>query len=111
MFCLKCGKEIAEDQVFCPDCLAVMEAYPVKPDTVIHIPHRPVRAPEKRHHTLSAREQLLQLRKTVRWLMLTVAVLAVVLMLTAAMLLHQLDTPNAPASLPLGRNYTTAQQD
>lgn len=111
MFCLKCGKEISEDQVFCPDCLAVMEAYPVKPDTVIHIPHRPVRTPERKHRTISAREQLIQLRKTVRWLMLTVAVLAVVLLLTAAMLLHQLDTPGTPTALPLGRNYTTAQQD
>lgn len=110
MFCLKCGKVISEDQVFCPECLSVMEAYPVKPDTVVHIPQRAPRSPEKKHRTVSPKEQIYQLRKTVRWLMLTSAVLMVALLLTAAMLLQQLDKPNTPAGTPLGRNYTTAQQ-
>ncbi|MBO5316898.1 MAG: zinc ribbon domain-containing protein [Oscillospiraceae bacterium] len=110
MYCLKCGKEIAEEQVFCPDCLAVMEAYPVKPDTVVHIPQRAPHTPEKRHRTVSPKEQIYQLQKTVRWLMLTATVLMVVLLLTVAMLLHQLDKPSSPGGLPLGQNYTTFQQ-
>ena len=35
--CMKCGKEIPEERVFCEECLAVMDAYPVKPDTVVQI--------------------------------------------------------------------------
>ena len=35
MSCMKCGKEVSEDQVFCPECLAEMERYPVKPGTPV----------------------------------------------------------------------------
>lgn len=110
MHCMKCGKEISDEQVFCKDCLVMMDAYPVSPDTVVHIPHRASRPVEKKHRELTAREQISQLHKTVRWLILTVMVLTVALLLTAAMLLHQLDqTPN-PVGNPLGRNYTTQEQ-
>ena len=40
MSCMKCGKEVSEDQVFCPECLAEMERYPVKPGTPVLLPHR-----------------------------------------------------------------------
>lgn len=110
MNCMKCGREVTEGQVFCPDCLKVMEAYPVKPDVVVHIPQRAPRSAEKKHRTPTPKEQIVQLHRTVRWLMLTTMVLAVVLMLTAAMLLHQLEKASSPAGGPLGRNYTTSQQ-
>lgn len=38
MNCMKCGREIPVGQVFCDGCLKVMETYPVKPDTAIHLP-------------------------------------------------------------------------
>ena len=40
MNCMKCGRETAEDQVFCPVCLEEMENHPVKPGTVVLIPSR-----------------------------------------------------------------------
>ena len=40
MYCLKCGREVNEDKVFCPDCVSVMEQYPVKPGTVVLLPKR-----------------------------------------------------------------------
>ena len=40
MNCVKCGREIPEDQVFCEICLTEMENYPVKPGTAVHIPPR-----------------------------------------------------------------------
>ena len=30
MFCMKCGKEIGEHQVFCNSCLEIMSQYPVR---------------------------------------------------------------------------------
>ena len=39
-----------------------------------------------------------------------VCLLLVALILTAAMLLHQLDEPSAPAEMPVGRNYTVTQE-
>ena len=71
MNCVKCGREIPEDQVFCEHCLAEMERYPVNPDTAIHIPTRPqeeeiVKKPVKRKHIPTAEELLLKTRKKLR---------------------------------------------
>ena len=41
MNCIKCGVTIADSQVFCPQCLEVMEKYPVKPNVQVTIPVRP----------------------------------------------------------------------
>ena len=48
MYCMKCGKEVKENQVFCDACLVIMEKYPVKPGTHIQLPHRPFLPQESR---------------------------------------------------------------
>lgn len=109
MHCLKCGKEAAEIQVFCDDCQAVMENYPVKPGTAVHLPRRDVSAQKKksspRHQEETSAEQILRLRKTVRRLLFIVATLSLLLSATAGMLLHLL--LNDDASSTIGKNYTT----
>ena len=70
MQCLKCGREIDPEQVFCADCLAEMEKYPVKPGTVVHIPHRPPQSSVKkptahRYPAASPEEQVKKLKKRV----------------------------------------------
>jgi hypothetical protein len=80
MNCVKCGREIDEDQVFCELCLNEMETYPVKPGTAIHIPARQPVEEVKKHRTkrsalLSPSEQVLKLKKKVRRLRITVIVL------------------------------------
>ena len=43
MQCMKCGMEVPEGQVFCNGCLEVMDKYPVKPGTPVHIrPRKPI---------------------------------------------------------------------
>lgn len=110
MNCLKCGKETQNNAVFCESCLQSAKAAPVKPGTAIHLPHREALPQEKktvpRRHIPTPAEQILQLRGTIRWLAVTVAVLSVVLCLTAAMLIHTLSSPTDTGS-DLGRNYTT----
>ena len=76
MGCLKCGKKTAGEQVFCDQCLAVMEAYPVKPDVHIQLPNRPgddYKIVRKRRPP-SPEEQVVSLRRKVRkltaWLVL-----------------------------------------
>lgn len=70
MYCLKCGKEVYEDQVFCSDCLSLMEKYPVKPGTAILLPRRRegnvASRPVSRRKTLTAEEQIRKLRRIVR---------------------------------------------
>lgn len=54
MQCLKCGKTVSEKQSFCDACLEVIEKYPVKPGTPVHIlPRTPKeKAPKKRELSL-----------------------------------------------------------
>ena len=41
MNCMKCGREIGDDQAFCSGCLELMAQHPVKPDVVVNLPlHR-----------------------------------------------------------------------
>lgn len=77
MFCMKCGREITGEQVFCEDCRLEMEKYPVRPGTVVQLPRRSEqsvhRKPPKRR-MVSAEEQVRTLRKWVRSLVILVAI-------------------------------------
>ena len=104
MNCMKCGVEIHEDQVFCADCLKLMEAYPVDPGTPVHIPKRPVRSVDKKARELKPQEQIAALKRVIRWMLLTIGVLTVAVALLASLLLYRL---NEPKPQPItGRNYT-----
>lgn len=111
MNCLKCGSETVENKVFCEHCQTVMQAYPIKAGTVIHLPHREPPASEKKapakRRDVPVSDALPQLRKLIRFLTATIALLSLLLCISAGMLIHILmDTEAAPA---IGRNYTTSQ--
>lgn len=105
--CLKCGKETQTSQVFCDECLEVMQQYPVRPDIAIQLPQRNARGQERAvgPQELSAEEELLRLRRMLRWLVGFVAVLAVLLMICAGLLLQ--DIPSNTPKPDIGKNYTT----
>lgn len=106
MNCLKCGKETADPHVFCDDCQADMESSPVKPGTPVHLPHRAEPQERKsRHRTPSSREVLNSLRRMVRWLTATVAILTVIICLLAGILFRTISQQNATNLI--GKNYTT----
>ena len=110
MNCVKCGREIEENQVFCQSCLEEMEQYPVKPGTAVHIPSRKTEEEFKKvHHKkrpiLTPSEQIAKLRKKV----LRLRILAVLLMLICGVLgyvvartVEELDFQRL-----LGQNYNT----
>ena len=71
MNCLKCGQNIAEDQLFCESCLEVMKRYPVKPNIAIQLPHRDAhsavkRSQPKRRQAPTAEEKLQTTRRFLR---------------------------------------------
>ncbi len=107
MGCLKCGKSTTDGQGFCPECLAVMEAYPVKPDVHIQLPARADQTAQtksgRKHKSLSLEEQVVVLRKRSRRLTALTVALAVLLCVAGALLLRNLDTQALPE---LGKNYT-----
>lgn len=110
MTCMKCGREIPAEQVFCDSCLALMEKYPVKPDAAIHLPLRKEATSTKkqsgRRRQLPPEEQILLLRKRNRRLRLTVVILSIVLAAAVAGVVFLQLHPDAPATIPMGRNYT-----
>lgn len=108
MNCTKCGREIAEGAVFCSKCLDTMALYPVKPGSVIQLPQRKA-APSKktvsRRKLLSAEEQVIQQKKTIRWLCIALASTFLLLCLSVA-LLFNLNREKESAET-IGQNYMT----
>ena len=111
MNCVKCGREIGEDQVFCGQCLDEMEKYPVKPGTAVHIPTRApreeVKKQPKRKLALSPSEQIQRLQKKVRILRLALALMLLIcagLCFVIGRTVMELDFQRL-----LGQNYRTEQ--
>ena len=111
MNCVKCGREIGEDQVFCELCLAEMEHYPVKPGTAIHIPaqtaqEEPKKQP-KRKPVLTPAEQILRLQKKVQGL----RIVLVLMMLLCGMLCFLFGRVAMELDFQrlLGQNFRTEQ--
>ena len=113
MSCLKCGRETQQSQVFCPACQEVMQAHPVKPGTVIHLPNRDASALDKKpvpeQWEDRPDDQLQKLRILTRWLTAAIALLSLLLCIAAGMLVHTLNTNVKTPTI--GRNYTTAQDN
>ena len=97
MQCMKCGRKIKDNQVFCEECLGIMETYPVKPGTPIQLPtpsktSLPTRP--NRRKTLKPEEQIQRLRSTVGRLTIALILLTLILIIVSAMLFWLLDTTN-----------------
>ena len=96
MNCLKCGRTLKDQLVFCPDCQADMENYPVKPGTPIQLPTQPKLSPAKkkparRKKMLKPEERLPRMRSAIRWLIFALVVSLLAFILTAGMVLILLD--------------------
>ena len=99
MHCLKCGREIEEKQVFCPDCLAHMAENPVKPGTAVKLPHRSsAPAPKKRtsrwRKEREPEELLIHQRKLIRRQFLALVVASFLLIVAAVLLLWMFKIKN-----------------
>ena len=107
MNCLKCGKKTVDEHVFCDECLAVMERYPVKPGTPVHLPRHAFaptnKKPAPRKRTISQEEQIEKLRKRLRRSRLAGLVLLLVLCLAAVLLVREIAGEDIPV---IGQNYT-----
>lgn len=94
MNCMKCGRELKGTEVFCPECSAEMEKYPVRPGTPVQLPPRTFTAPQKkraRRRNLKPEEQVARLRHSVRWLSIALIVLLLAFGLVTVMLLQLLE--------------------
>lgn len=108
MYCMKCGKEITENRVFCDNCLEVMSQYPVPHGTPIQLPStnrssEKKAAPKKRQPTTE--EYLVRFRKATRWLSVALVSSLLVLSITIALLVNNTNVPSATNDI--GKNYNT----
>ena len=114
MNCVKCGREIGEDQVFCEACLEEMEHYPVKPGTAIHIPTRRdmgelKKNNQKKRPIVPLSEQILRLKKKV--LRLRIVVILLLLLCGGLCLLIGRTAMELDIQRLLGQNYSTIQTE
>ena len=112
MNCMKCGRELNGEGVFCPECLEEMAKYPIKPGTVVHLPRRKYEPPLKkamnrRKAQPAPEEQVKNLRKLVRRLMGALLITLVLLGVSGYFtVVHLLE--NNVVRLP-GQNYSSVE--
>ena len=112
MNCMKCGVELKTSGVFCEDCLADMDKYPVKPNIKVQLPPRntpsAVRKKPKKQWFSEPEEQIAHLKKVRNRLI--ALLLAAVLALTAAgaAILRLLDI--SMDDFGIGQNYGTIDE-
>ncbi|MBQ7801004.1 MAG: hypothetical protein IJ375_01625 [Oscillospiraceae bacterium] len=109
MNCMKCGKETEQDQIFCPECLAEMEKYPVKPGTVVQIPVQPAKKqPHHRRPVVTPEEQVRRLAKRNHRMTLALILVSAVAILFALLSFDILEKSSMHRLL--GQNYSVIQQ-
>lgn len=108
MNCMKCGTEIKGSGVFCEQCLAEMEKFPVKPDIRIHLPVRPaataVRKKTRRQRYVKPEDQIRHLKQVRNWLCGLLIFVLLAFAASSAMLIHLLDSEDG---FNIGQNYET----
>lgn len=106
MGCLKCGRDTISEQVFCPDCLAEMQKYPVRPGTVVQLPSRKHSSAVKKvmkRRTVPLDDQVKILKKRVRTLtLLLIVATAIAIAMSVPAVEHLMEN-----HFKIGQNYTT----
>ena len=112
MNCLKCGRKIENSGVFCDECLAIMEKYPVKQNVALQLPRRKEEASgkksSKKKHQLPLEDQVRHQKRMIRHLVLLVCVLFTAICLLMGWLIFEVLEPNATED-NTGKNYSTVE--
>ena len=109
MYCMKCGRDIEEGQVFCDSCLEDMKKYPVKPGIAIQLPNRkdgpaPKKNTPKRKQPPTPEEQIRTLKRRLKRM---VILWLITLSLLAATIYPTVEYFLGKPFLQPGQNYTT----
>lgn len=109
MNCIKCGRNLRGEQVFCRECQEIMEQYPVKPGTAVQLPAQTPQLeakpkPIRIKKALPVEVRLRKQRVTIRLLILSLIAVLLAFMATAVLSLHLLDQRDHQSRI--GQNYT-----
>lgn len=106
MECMKCGRETAEGEIFCKECLTQMKKYPVQTNTPVVIPKREElrrKAPQKK--VPKPEEQIAHMNQIIVRLRKWISILSVLLVLTALALGYVIWSHSEDPEM--GSNYST----
>ena len=106
MNCMKCGREVEEGQVFCQECLALMETDPVRISTPVHIPRQPTKRAAAHHSVIHPEEEVKRLERANENLRVWVILLAMAALLLAMAVYHK-EVANVVEEL--GKNYSVIE--
>lgn len=99
MYCLRCGVETDNEQVFCTKCLDNMERHPVKPGTPIKIPVRESNTVVKKNNRRKAstpEEQVIRLKVGIRTLWALLLTALVMVGILAFLYVREIGKPKTP---------------
>jgi hypothetical protein len=106
---MKCGREIALGQVFCKECLADMEQYPIAPGTPVPMFNtNPVVAPKRPtsgRKQKKPEEQIAGLKKWILTLSLILLAVIIIFSLITSVLVHRLE--EAEENVSQDQNYSS----
>ena len=106
MYCMKCGREVQDGQVFCPECLVQMEQEPVPIRASVKIPRQPPKSNKTRRPAIHYEEEVLRLERANEILRAWVIMLAMSAVLLAMAAYHKEVTK---AVEDLGKNYSIVE--
>ena len=61
MNCMKCGREVEDGQVFCPECLELMAQEPINISVPVHLPQQPPKRNNLRRPVIHLEEEVQRL--------------------------------------------------
>ena len=106
MNCMKCGREVEDGQVFCPECLEQMEEEPIRIATAVHIPRQPTKGTATHRPVLHPEEEIKRLERANERLRVWVILLAMATLLLAMAAYHK---EVASAVGAMGKNYSVVE--
>ena len=106
MYCMKCGREVEGEEVFCPECLAQMEQEPIAMNASVKIPRQPPHNNRPRRPSVHLEEEVKRLERCNERLRIWVLLLAMATILLAMAIYHK---EVVKVVEDLGKNYSIAE--
>ena len=106
MNCMKCGREVDDGQVFCPECLELMAQEPIKISVPVHLPQQPPKRTSSRRPVIHLEEEVHRLETANDRMRIWIILLTMASLLLTMALYHK---EIGVVADELGKNYSTVE--
>ena len=108
MYCMKCGREVEGEEVFCPECLAQMEQEPIAMNASVKIPCQPPYNNRPRRPSVHLEEEVKRLERSNERMRIWVVLLATAVFLLTLAIYHK---EVVQVVEDLGKNYSIVESN